>query len=374
MASVFLATVGYGLSFPFFTILLEYKQYSSMAIGLNASMPALGWIIASLLLPKLHARYGTRSLILMFLVVSLLGLIGFSISGSFVVWLGCRLLFGGGLGMFFRTIEYYLNSIVSSSQRGRVLGLYFTTFLVGIVIGSLLQPLFSISSLSPYIFILVCLICSACCLSRANVDNSRALEASSQLYFSFNLIKKLYATVPIAFIGIFVYGLTESVPLFSMPIYALKLGMDQATAAYTVTALVLGSIIFAYPLGMSSDKVGRYPLLLGCTLGSMLCFLLIPKFFIQPPLFFFLLLTAGGCLGGIYFLSLSIMGDKYDSSSLVYANAVFGIVYAAGSLIGPILHGTAMQLYVPHGMIFSVLLVLMLFMAFTSYILSRSKV
>lgn len=374
MVSVFVATIGYGLSFPFFAILLEIKQFSSTAIGLNASMPALGWITASLLLPRLQALYSTRYLILTFLIISVVGLVGFTLFSDFTVWLGCRFLFGGGLGMFFRLIEYRLNSTVTSEQRGRVLGLYLTVFLAGIVVGSILQPLFSIDSLAPFVFILICLISSGLIIYRVRVDNTRALDTGSQLYFSLRLIKTLYSAVPIALVGIFVYGLTESVSLYSMPIYALKVGLDQTTAAYTLTAFVLGSILFAYPLGLLSDKVGRYPTLLGCVFVAICCFALVPNFVSHPALLMMSLLITGGCLGGIYFLCLSIIGDKYDPSNLVYANAIFGFVYAAGSLIGPIFHGVAMQAYEPHGLIFSVLLIFILFLLFSCYSLLRTNV
>ena len=53
-AATFLAACGYGVSLPLLAILLDGMGADPVDIGINAAMPALGWLIASLLLPALH--------------------------------------------------------------------------------------------------------------------------------------------------------------------------------------------------------------------------------------------------------------------------------------------------------------------------------
>ena len=233
MFVVFAATTGYGVSFPLLAISLEAKGFSSALIGLNAAMPALGWIVASLLIPRLHIHYGTRSLMIAFLVISIVGLAGFAFVNNFIFWLFCRFLFGGGLGMFFRTIEYHLNSMVSKEERGKILGIYITCFLCGIVLGSVIQPIFAIDTLPPYAFIFLCLMVSAVCLFGSGFKKHAELQPSFESFSSSTKIRDLFLLVPVAATGVLVYGLLESIPAYLMPIYALKVGFDEASAAYT---------------------------------------------------------------------------------------------------------------------------------------------
>ena len=140
MLAVIVATTGYGVSFPLLAISLEKLQFSSTLIGINAAMPAFGWIIASLLIPGLQRRYSTRTLMIAFLLIATIGIVGFTFSKNYAIWLFCRFLFGGGLGMFFRTVEYQLNASVKKEKRGQMLSVYIVLFLAGIIIGSIIQP------------------------------------------------------------------------------------------------------------------------------------------------------------------------------------------------------------------------------------------
>lgn len=367
LLAVVVATVGYGVSFPLLAITLEKLQFSSSLIGLNAAMPALGWILASLVVPKFHVRYGSRTLMLFFISIAMIGLIGFTFTSQYVSLLLCRILFGGGLGMLFRTVEYRLNASATKENRGRLFSIYIILFLLGIVVGSLLQPALGLDSLVPYVFIFACLFVSAILIFYSNYSVDVGQNGTSDISLFTSAIKIFYAATPIAVGGALVYGLIESIPAYLMPVYALKSGFDDASAAYTLTAFAAGNILLAFPLGILSDKLGRLVVIIGCVVVSVLCFSLLPMLVQNLKLFYLTLFMIGGCIVGLYSSSLALIGDHFSESELISINASFGVVYAIGSLFGPLIHGFAMNIYEPNGMIVTVSLVFFLFLIYAFF-------
>lgn len=56
--SVLVLTTGYGISFPLLAITLDGMGVSGQLIGLNAAMPALGWLLGTPFLPKAQSYFG----------------------------------------------------------------------------------------------------------------------------------------------------------------------------------------------------------------------------------------------------------------------------------------------------------------------------
>ena len=346
LAAVLLVSTSYGISFPLLAIQLESQGIAPGLIGLNAAMPALGWLLGSPLLPWLHRFVSSQVLMLGFLLISALGVWGFASSDNFVWWLLCRFAFGGGLGMFFRVVEYWLNATTENLNRGRVLGIYSVCFLLGIAIGSVIQP--EIGSEGTWGFICVALFLG---LGAALVILIPLAVRSRVAARTPNMALGSVATLaPLALASVVAYGLFEDVPAYLLSIYTLKVGLSEDLAAYTLTAVVMGNLVFAIPLGAVSDRVGRMPILIGCALVGLIGAGLIPLLTGYPPAYLAFLVLWGGCIGGLYLTSLASIGDHFSDRDLISANALFGTVYAAAALIGPLINGGLMQLWDPQGL------------------------
>lgn len=364
LTSVVIVSIGYGVSFPLLSISLERMGVTSSLIGLNAAMPALGWLLISFFLPKLHNLFSVRNMMLGFLAIAFCGLIGFTLIQDFLPWLLFRFMFGGGLGMFFRVVEYWLNTATEEQNRGRIMGIYSVCFLVGIIIGSILQPNFGTQGFMPYGIIALSLALCATLLIMVNLSISPDGSRKESCNINPTYLRQLFRVVPIAMAGIIAYGLFEDVPAYLLSVYALKAGFPEDIAAYTLTAVALGNVIFAIPLGMLSDKIGRLPILSGSAIVGCIGAVLIPFTLSNTIAFLSVLVIWGGCIGSIYIMSLSVIGDKFQGHNLISANATFGIFYAAAALIGPILNGVAMQLWEPNGLMVSCGLIFGIFLIF----------
>lgn len=363
LMAVFIATTGYGVSFPLLAISLERMGTSSGLIGLNAAMPALGWLLASAALPRLHMRYSLPQLMIGFLVVSVLGLGGLWLFQNYSSWLFSRLLFGGGIGMFFRTVEFWINAQSEKTNRGRLFGGYSVSFILGILIGSIVQPELGSSGPIPFAVVLACLALTVSLviplgLSLPDRQSRSSLRAPE--------LKQVFRIAPVALAGVLMYGFFEDVPAYLLSVYALKVGFTEEIAAYTLSSVALGILVFSVPLGWLSDRIGRTAVLNGSALVGLSGAVIIPLLQGNAIAFLGFLVLWGGAIGSIYNVSQAIIGDRFENGDLISANASFGICYAAAALIGPVANGLAMQLWEPNGLMVSSALTFGLFMLFVT--------
>lgn len=336
--AAFIVGVAYGASYALLAVRLEALGVSGALIGINAAMPAIGWLLGSLLQPRLQSLFGIKRVALGFILIGVVAFLAMMVLGDYWSSTGLRFLFGGGVGMFLRSLEYWINGITSDETRGRAFGRYSTIYVLGLVAGSLLQPALGVEGWGAFGPLALIFLAAGAALAFGGTlvpANDSAMEA--RFAPAFLLI------APSAFLAIFAYGLYEDIAVYLMPIYALKNGLSEDIAAYTLTAAMLGNVVFPMPIATLSDRVGRLAPVLACAAVVVVLSLLIPFTLTQPMLFLAAIFVWAGCAGSTYALALAMLGDKFDGASLISANATFGVVYATGQLIGPLMNGPALD-------------------------------
>ena len=93
----------------------------------------------------------------------------------------------------------------------------------------------------------------------------------------------------------------------------------------------------------------------------------------DPTLFLVALVAWGGCLGALYNVSLAVIGDRFRGGALVVANAAFGIVYSLGSLVGPMINGSALDMLNSHGLMVSAMTIFLVFVFASSALSLRTR-
>ena len=56
-----------------------------------------------------------------------------------------------------------------------------------------------------------------------------------------------------------------------------------------------------------------------------------------------------GLFSGTYIVAMTLVGERFRGADLVTANASFGLLWGLGILVGPLLSGTAMDIWDPNG-------------------------
>jgi len=347
LASAFFAGA-VAVSYAYVDLSLNRLGVPASLIGLNAAMPAVGWLIATPLMPWALRRLPPRRLMGGLLAVAALALVAFPLSSDLTVWMVARFLFGGGCGMAFRLIEYWINAASPEDRRARNVGLYSSAFGAGSVLATGFFPVVGIEGWAPALMILGLLATGGLVLMRCPGEPppiGRLPRRTSSF---------VAGPAMIAFVGILVFGLFEAVLHTLFPVYALHSGLTEDMAVWTVTAFLVGAALFQAPIGMLADRLGKRAMLIACACVALGMPTVVPFAVASPEGLLCLLVLWGGLAGAFYTISLALLADLFEGPELAGANAVFGTLYAAGSLVGAPVFGLSMDLWDPQGLMVAV--------------------
>ena len=127
-----------------------------------------------------------------------------------------------------------------------------------------------------------------------------------------------------------------------LPGYLLSLQYTETGVSGLLGVMFVGVIAFQIPLAQLADRFGRTRLLLGChavlLFGVVVLPWLVGALGLGAALF-----VMGACCAALYPLGLAVLGERVPLSAMGRANAWYLASNCAGSLIGPVLTGAAMD-------------------------------
>ena len=354
-ATVAAAAAAAGASYAYVDLSLHRMGASATAIGLNAAMPALAWLLTTPLMPTLLRRFDPGAVLRALLVVAMLSPLGFLLSADQDVWMALRFLFGGGLGMVFRLTEYWISAASPDDRRGFNVGLYASAFCAGAAVGAALVPLTGTEGW-PTILLIQALVGIALVMLTVAKAAPPRITGAPRISLA-----KLSASV--AVMTALIFGLFESVPYTLMPVYAVTAGLSEDWAAGTVSAFLIGALLFPIPVGALADRVGKPGVLAVCGVAGLAVPLILPATLDVPQALMAAMLVWGGAAGSLYTVALAMLADRFRGVDLAAANVAFGTLYAFGALVGPLLHGMAMDWHPPQGLMESSFLLFLVYLS-----------
>ncbi|KAH8590335.1 hexose transporter [Bisporella sp. PMI_857] len=137
------ATLGYDSSvMNGLLILPSYTEYFSLTtatIGLNNASSWMGGILGILLVQPIPDRYGRRIAILLACIVTLIGVVLQAAAQNIGMFVVARIVVGFGSAISNISAPILLGELLPPSQRGRILGIFFSCFYVGSLISSIVN-------------------------------------------------------------------------------------------------------------------------------------------------------------------------------------------------------------------------------------------
>ena len=141
-------------------------------------------------------------------------------------------------------------------------------------------------------------------------------------------------------------------PASLMPVFGVRIGLSEATAAQMLTAIAIGNIIFQFPIGWMADRFDVRLVLGMCAFvgvfGSLSLAALADTQAIWP-----ILIVWGGTITGLYTVGLTMLGKQYSGIRLAGANAAIVSAYGLGALASPPTLGISMDLHDPYGLAYA---------------------
>ncbi|MEG1041203.1 MAG: MFS transporter [Pseudomonas sp.] len=326
-----------GVSMPLVSLRLEGWGYGSFAIGVMAAMPAIGVLLGASLSSRLAARFGTPGTMQLCLWAGALSIGLLALMPSYPVWIVLRLLIGMILTIVFILGESWINQLVVEQWRGRLVALYGCSYALSQLAGPLLLGVLgSEDDLGFWLGAGLLLLGPLVLLGRGGAPSAESCSVTL-----FDLVG-FCRRMPVIAWAIALFAAFEAMILTLLPVYCLQQGFTTEVALFMVSTVVIGDALLQLPLGALADRMSRRSLFSGCALTLLVSSLAIPLA-LQTWLIWPLWVLFGASAGGLFTLSLILIGERYRDDALVRANAHVAQLWGIGCLLGPLIAGAGGQ-------------------------------
>ncbi|MGB0843532.1 MAG: MFS transporter [Alphaproteobacteria bacterium] len=281
-----------------------------------------------------------------------------------VAWGLFRLSSGICTAGIFLVIESWLNERAPFEIRGKVLAVYTTLTYAAQLLGLQLIKLFDIGAVKPYLFATLLLSFSLVPvvltkITAPNFSETKPLSLRTLTKFS-----------PLAVVGTAVSGIMMGSFYSLAAIFISRLGYSNADATNFTSGMVIGGLLFLFPVGWLTDRFDRrLVLLLILIVSAVACFLTAIQNTVLPGIVGLIALAVviGSSISSIYPIAITQAYDYLEPDQYVAAATGLFVAFAIGSFGGPFITGFLMQYTVPEALFFMMSLTSLSLAAFTFY-------
>ena len=357
----FVFSFTYGFTYPLLSFILDSQGVSTTMIGVNSAMTSVGFLVGGFLTPRLVRWAGLARILFAFVAITAITLLLARAVPDIYFWFPLRVVMGVGMGGLFLLSAAWINLIAPDVARGRVIGIFVTLAGAGYAIGPLLIPVLGIEGWAPFIVAGAIIVTGTLPVVRVR----KLVPTFDWKDQSFHLWG-IFLVAPVLLAANALVATADTAVLTLLPIYALRLGHDQAYGTFMLVAFLLGSVLLQIPIGWLADRMNRYRVMLVCAAVGLLGGLALPYLVAIPWIMWPALFVWGGLIYGMATVSLTIQGERFSGGDLVVANAAFSMMWGLGG-IGPAAGGAAMDLGGPHGLPVSIAVACVLFIVLLVY-------
>jgi MFS family permease len=261
--------------------------------------------------------------------------LAFALATDLRLLLAARLWLGVAAAMTFVAAEYALLKFTNPAYRGRVMASYGVAFGSGFMLGVFVgNRAFERLGLASFLAIAAFAILVAPVASwgmRAIVHGRETSAHASEPFPVRRLLLALYGAV--------VYAVLDVAMIGTYPVEGQRAGLTPAQALDVVGWMAVGTVVIQPFTGWLSDAVGKRRILvalagIGCaaSLAAGAFSLRLPGALASATVSFGLM---GAAVGGIFPVSLALLGERTPPALLSRANAAFSMVFGYASLAAP---------------------------------------
>jgi MFS family permease len=318
-------------------------------------MPGIAILIFAPFVGRIVPRIGMLPAIYGGLALAALALALMAAFPAVGPWFALRFLYGAGLAMPWIAVETWVNSVATERGRSQAVAFYSAALYAGIGSGPLALDLVGIDGLLPWALGIGALVLAAAFIVSVQGLAPRLMPAPEAR------IIQVLRYAPLLLGAALLGGFAESAAYALFPLYGLENGLSQSRAVAGLSVLVVGAVIFQWPLGWLADRMDRRRVLMALSVVSAGAVALLPLAINDAVLLWPLLATVGGLLLGFYVLGLAALGARFQGQRLTIANAAFVVAYTIGEVGGPITVGIVMDIWRPHGFVAGIAAALLVF-------------
>ncbi|MCB2128099.1 MAG: MFS transporter [Rhodobacteraceae bacterium] len=343
LLGIMLLMLGNGVQGTLLGIRGGIEGFSTTQMSYVMAAYFLGFLFGSRMTPEMIRRVGhVRVFAALGSMISAV-LIAYAAAPDWIAWALMRVIIGFSFSGVYITAESWLNNASTNETRGQALSLYMIMQMIGII-GA--QGLLNLGDPSGYILFVIpsVLVSVAFTPILLSVSNAPAFEATKPLSF-----KELYRASPLGCVGMFLLGGVFSAQFGMSAVWGSAVGMSVKQISIFVASIYVGGMVFQYPIGWLSDRMGRRSLVLGLSALGAVTLLMAAVF----DLGFVPLLGVAAIMGGVsnplYSLLVAYTNDFLDNADMPAASAGLIFINGLGAITGPVITGWIMGRIGPNG-------------------------
>ena len=330
--------LGDGLQGTLLAVRADREGFSATLTGFVMSSFYLGFLLGSILTPRITLKVGHIRVFAAFAAVSSAAILIHAIFVTVPVWVAMRLISGFCFAGLYIVAESWLNDRATNETRGKLLSLYMIVTYIGIGAGQLLlnlaapedYPLFILTSVLISIAVVPLLLSAG---SPPNFRNSVRIS-----------LIELYRVTPLGLVSMFAVGLVTATFFALAPVYGQRLGLDIKEISYFMAAAVLGTVLLQGPIGVLSDRFDRRLILTIVTLltsiAALICLWAVE---VSMTMLFLSVALFGGLAFPLYSICIAYTNDHLDPSQMIAASGALVLISGLGAVIGPVLVAVIMD-------------------------------
>jgi len=313
---------------------------STLVIGVLTSIWALPFLVAAPVYTRIVGRIRAKPALLVGMSADVVCVWLFPLVPHDWAWIVLQIVSGATLGHFSLITEAWLNLFSTDRSRARVTSLYGILPAIGYALGAGIYALVGYQGYAPY------LAASAAMAVGMIPILLMPQEASDIVQGGEERLRHAFGRAPLLLGVAVLAGVLEMVPWSLMQVYAIDNRWPLRAAAFALPIFYWGQVLLTYPIGWIADRRPRRQVLLGTSAVAVLCMAAMMLLARTPALWAVVFLT-GGIATATYTLGLAILGQRFDASHLVSANAAFMACYGLGTILGPPAVGVLMDRWGP---------------------------
>lgn len=336
VAALLLGTVillaGQGLQGVLLPVRATLEGFSAVSVGVIGGAYFLGFTLGCWRGVAMIRRAGhVRVFAAMTAVASAAPLIH-GLWVNLATWIVLRGIAGFCFAALYVVIESWLNERASNDNRGIVFSAYVLINMTVMAVGQ--QMLLLDDPLELDLFALISVL-----VSLAAVPVLFSIQAAPREVEQARIdFRALYRNSPVAVVGTLAAGLNNGVFWSLAAVFITAYSSNTDTAAWFMTATILGGAVGQWPLGWWSDRVDRRRVLaVICLLGTAVSLV---TWLLAPHLPLAAILALGSVWGALafptYSVSVAHANDWASPDTFVQVSAGLLLLYGVGAIIGPL--------------------------------------
>lgn len=333
-----LMLTGAGLFATVIGVRAERAGFPTLTIGLVSAGYYLGFLVGSRVALRALGRVGHIRVYAALASVLAAVILG---TGMYVepwAWILLRVLSGACLAGQYVVAESWLNQLVTSENRARILSLYSLVTVVAYGVGQLGLTVFDPARLTA--FGMAAIVISLAVAPVALSEEATPPMAAEPEHMS---LRELLRIVPTGVVTSTLVGVAHGAFLGLAAVYASRAGMGKGEIGVFVAMPTLGSLLLQMPISSAADDIDRRAV--GALAAATAAAGGIALLLVDPSswLGYAAMAVIGGTTYPLYSIAGAYTNDWVPAATLTAVASQLVILFGAGAFAGPFLASIVMS-------------------------------